>query len=290
MARPAEHSYQFVCRCGSVARGRLAIDLELGGKTAIVTGGSRGIGKAVARELAAEGVDVAIVARGREALEATAEELVESTGRRIVPITVDTGDDASVRAMVTEAAAALGRIDILVNSAAKAGGQAPAPSLAEIDDGAFFEDMNVKVMGYLRCAREVAPFMREQGWGRIINISGLAARQSGSTIGSMRNVAVSALTKNLAEQLGPDGINVTVVHPGLTRTEATEGVVASRAEVAGVSPQEIEQRMAQGNAVRQIIDAQDIANVVVFLASPKSVAVNGDAIAAGGGVGRAIHY
>jgi NAD(P)-dependent dehydrogenase (short-subunit alcohol dehydrogenase family) len=255
-----------------------------------VTGGSRGIGKAVARELAAEGVDVAIVARGREALEATAEELAESAGQRIVPITVDTGDDASVRAMVAEAAAALGRIDILVNSAAKAGGQAPVPALAEIDDGAFFEDMNVKVMGYLRCAREVAPYMREQGWGRIINISGLAARQAGSTIGSMRNVAVSALTKNLAEQLGPDGINVTVVHPGLTRTEATEGVVAARAEAAGVSPQEIEQRMAQGNTVRQIIDARDIANVVVFLASPKSVAVNGDAIAAGGGVGRAIHY
>ncbi len=230
------------------------------------------------------------MARGREALEATAEELAESTGQRIVPITADTGDDGSVRAMVAEAAGALGRIDILVNCAAKAGGQTPAPSLPEIDDGAFFEDMNVKVMGYLRCAREVAPHMREQGWGRIINISGLAARQAGSTIGSMRNVAVSALTKNLAEELGPDGINVTVVHPGLTRTEATEGVVARRAEAAGVSPQEIEQQMAQGNAVRRMIDARDIANLVVFLASPKSIAVNGDAIAAGGGVGRAIHY
>ncbi len=255
-----------------------------------MTGGSRGIGKAIARVLATEGVDVAIAARNREALEATAGELAEATGRPIVPIVVDTGEDASVQAMVAEARSTLGRIGILVNCAAKAGGQGPVPSLPEITDEHFFEDMNVKVMGYLRCAREVAPQMREQGWGRIINISGLAARQAGSTIGSMRNVAVSALTKNLAEELGPDGVNVTVVHPGLTRTERTPEVVAARAASAGLSEQEVEAQMASGNLVRRLIDAGDIANIVAFLASPKSVAVNGDAIAAGGGVGRAIHY
>ena len=133
--------------------------------------------------------------------------------------------------------------------------------------------MNVKVMGYLRCAREVAPYMREQGWGRIINISGLAARGSGSTIGSMRNVAVAAMTKNLADELGPDGINVTVVHPGATRTKRTPSDAADPV-----------------NSVRRLIDAREIAYVVTFLASPKSIAITGDAIAAGGGVGRAIHY
>ena len=80
-------------------------------------------------------------------------------------------------------------------------------------------DTGTKVLGYLRCARAVAPVLKERGWGRIINISGLAARQSGTAIGSMRNVAVAALTKNLADELGPHGINVTVVHPGLTWTE-----------------------------------------------------------------------
>ena len=132
--------------------------------------------------------------------------------------------------------------------------------------------------------------MQRQGWGRIINISGLTTRSSGSTISSMRNVAVAAMTKNLADELGPHGINVTVVHPGLTRTEKTPGVIAARADTSGVTPEEVERSMAEANSVRRIIDARDIAYVVAFLASPKAVAINGDAIAAGGGVGRAIHY
>ena len=266
------------------------MDLELDGKTAIVTGGSRGIGKAIARELAREGVGVAIVARGAEALEATAQEIANDTGERILPITADTGKDESVRAMVKEAVESLGRLDILVNCAARVGGSGQVPTLQDITDGMFWEDMNVKVMGYLRCAREAAPHMRNQGFGRIINISGLAARQAGSTIGSIRNVAVAAMTKNLADELGPYGINVTVVHPGATRTEKTPQLMADQAKQQGISVEEVERRMSQANSVHRIIDAQDIANIVTFLASPKSVAINGDAIAAGGGTVRAIHY
>lgn len=266
------------------------MDLELRDKTAIITGGSRGIGKAIARELAWEGVDVALVARTPEALEATAAELAKETGRRFISIPADTGSDGSVRAMVERAARELGHIDILVNCAAQPGGQAPPPRLPQISDEHFWADMNVKVMGYLRCAREVAPHMQRQGWGRIVNISGLAARQTGSTIGSMRNVAVVALTKNLADELGPHGINVTVVHPGLTRTEKTAEVVAANASRQGISSEEAERRMAEGNVIGKLIDAQEIAYIVAFLASPKSVAINGDVIAAGGGARRAIYY
>jgi NAD(P)-dependent dehydrogenase (short-subunit alcohol dehydrogenase family) len=265
------------------------MDLELAGKTAIVTGGSRGIGKAIARELAAEGVDVAVVARSAEALARSAAELAEATGRLVVPIVADTGSDESVKAMVEQAASALGHLDILVNCAAQPGGQAAPPKLAEITDDAFYSDVNVKVMGYLRCAREVAPHMIRQGWGRIISISGLAARSTGSTIGSMRNVAVVAMTKNLADELGPRGINVTVVHPALTRTEKTPGVIAALAERQGISVEDAEKRMVN-NLVGRWIDARDIAYVVTFLASPKAAAINGDVIAAGGGVKGVIHY
>ncbi len=266
------------------------MDLELQGKTAIVTGGSSGIGKAVAMELAKEGVDVAIAARRIEPLEATARELAEATGRRIVPISADTSDDDSVRAMVQAAVDELGRLDILVNCAAQPGGAAPPVPLADIVSDHFWPDMNVKVLGYLRCVREAAPHMTRQGWGRIINISGLAARQTGNTIGSMRNVAISAMTKNLADELGPHGVNVTVVHPGRTRTERTAPALAEQARQLGVTPEEAERRMAAGNSVRRIIDARDIAYVVAMLASPRCVAVNGDAIAAGGGAPGAIHY
>jgi len=265
------------------------MDLDLTGKTAIVTGGSRGIGKAIARELAGEGVDVAIVARTVGPLQEAAAELGEQTGRRIVPLLADTASDASVKTMVEQAAGALGRIDILVNCAAQPGGQAPPPKLAQITDDAFYSDVNVKVMGYLRCARECAPHMIRQGWGRIISISGLAARSTGSTIGSMRNVAVVALSKNLADELGPHGINVTVVHPSLTRTEKTADVIAARAERQNVSPAEAEQRMVN-NLLGRWIDARDIAYVVTFLASPRADAINGDVIAAGGGVPGPIYY
>lgn len=266
------------------------MDLDLNGKTAIVTGGSRGIGKAIARELALEGVDVAIVARDQAALDATARELQDETDRQVLAISSDTTSDDAVRAMVQQVVTAFGRVDILVNCAARPGGQGPVPKLAEVTGELLWDDVNTKVMGYIRCAREVAPHMIRQGWGRIINVSGLAARNAGTMIGSIRNVSVVAMTKNMADELGPHGINVTVVHPGTTRTEKTPGVVAARAQAQGVSTDEVEQRMAQGNTVRRVIDAREIAYVVAFLASPKSIAINGDVIAAGGGAPGAIYY
>jgi NAD(P)-dependent dehydrogenase (short-subunit alcohol dehydrogenase family) len=266
------------------------MDLQLEGKTALITGGSRGIGKAVARQLAAEGVDIAIAARTPEVLEEAAREIAAESGRKIVPIVVDTGDDASVKAMVEKAVAELGHIDILVNSAAQPGGQGPVPKLGEITNELFWADMNVKVLGYLRCCREVAPHMIQQGWGRIINISGLAARQAGNAIGSMRNVSVASLSKNIADELGPKGINVTCIHPGTTWTEKTPGVIAAQAESQGVTEAEIQKRMNEANSIKKQIHMDEVAHVITFLASPKSIAINGDSIAAGGGAPRAIHY
>ncbi|MBN9439875.1 SDR family oxidoreductase [Bosea sp. (in: a-proteobacteria)] len=266
------------------------MDLKLSGKRALVTGGSKGIGRAIARQLALEGVDVVIAARNRAELDAAAVELAQESGRKIVGLTVDTQLDASVKALVAGTVAALGGLDILVNAAARPASQAAPPKLAEITDALFWDDVNVKVMGYLRTAREAAPIMAANGWGRIINISGLNARMTGSAIGSIRNVAVAALTKNLADELGPKGINVTVVHPGVTRTEKTAGMFAARAADAGVDAAEMERRAAANVSIGRLVDAAEIADLVAFLASPRSVAVNGDAIAAGGGTRGAIHY
>lgn len=265
------------------------MDLGLTGKRAIVTGGSRGIGKAVARTLAAEGCDVVIAARTPEPLEAAAAEIAAATGRRVVPIVADTGDESSIRSMVAEAVDALGGVDILVNSAAMPSGQSVPPPLAGITGDAFWADMNVKVLGYLRCAQAVAPAMAAQGWGRIVNISGLGARSTGVLIGSMRNVAVAAMTKNLADELGPSGINVVVVHPGLTRTEATPGVVARIAASRGISEGEAEASLVR-NSIRRLVDADEVADVVAFVASPRASSITGDAIACGGGQPGVIHY
>jgi len=266
------------------------MDLELEGKAAIVTGGNRGIGKAIARQLAKEGVNVALVARDKTALAAAADEIARASKVKVLHMSTDTGDDAAVKTMVADVAAAFGRVDILVNCAAQPGGQAKPPTLGEITNEHFWADMNVKVMGYLRTAREVAPHMIRQKSGRIINVSGLAARNTGTIIGSMRNVAVAALTKNLADELSPHGIQAVCVHPGLTRTEKTPGVVAAQAKAHGVPEAEIEKRMAGRNLAKKLITAEDIANVIVFLASPKAIALNGDVIAAGGGSPGVIYY
>lgn len=265
------------------------MDLQLQDKTALVTGASKGIGKAIARVLAEEGCDVAIAARTTAELEATAAELGEATGRRIVPVTMDAGSDESVAAAVAQTVAQLGHIDILVNSAAAPMGQSAPPKLADITDDLFWGDVNVKVMGAVRTAREVAPGMINRGWGRIINISGLGARTAMSTIGSARNVSLAAVTKNLADELGPHGINVTVVHPGLTRTERTPHVVAARSKATGASEEDVLAAFAS-NSIRKLVDAEEVAWVVAFLASPRSIAITGDAVACGGGQPGAIHY
>jgi NAD(P)-dependent dehydrogenase (short-subunit alcohol dehydrogenase family) len=260
------------------------VDLELTGRRALVTGGSRGIGLAVGRALAAEGADVALVARGEEALRRAAEDVARESGRRAIAATADTGDDASVAAMVERVVAELGGVDILVNAAATAATGAP------FTDDDLEAQINVKVRGYLRCARAVAPLMVASGWGRIVNISGLAARQTGSIVGTVRNVAVAAMSKNLADELGPHGVNVTVVHPGMTRTERTPESMAAMAQARGTTVDDLERALEAGVSIGRLVTADEVAAVVAFLASPKSVALNGDAVVASGGARGPIHY
>ncbi len=263
------------------------MDLELKGKVALVTGGSKGIGRAIAFELAREGADVAICARGQETLEAAAKEIERETGRRVLPVVADVSKTAEVERMVAQVVQVLGRIDILVNNAGQPGGLATGP-LAKVTDSAMLEDLNTKLMGYLRCARAVAPVMQRQGWGRIVNIGGMSARQSGTYSTGVRNIAIVHLSKALSDELGPSGITVNVVHPAATRTEWLDKRLADQARQQGTTVEEIERRMAQQNATRRIVDAREIAYLVAFLASPRSVAVTGEVIGATGGSSRAV--
>jgi NAD(P)-dependent dehydrogenase (short-subunit alcohol dehydrogenase family) len=267
------------------------VDLQLAGKRAIVTGGSRGIGLAVASALVAEGTQVAMVARGKEALDAAARRLLhEYGGSHVIAVPADTTSEASVEAMVETVVDTLGGVDILVNAAAQPADPTAPRVLAGLRDDDLRREVETKVLGYLRCARAVAPGMQRNGWGRIVNISGLAARQCGSAFGSIRNIAVAALTKNLADELGPHGINVTVVHPGLTVTERIPAMVRGLASAAGISEDEARNRLATGVSIGRLVDAFEVADVVTFLCSPRSVSINGDAIATGGGTKGPIFY
>jgi len=270
------------------------MDLGLTGKHAIVTGGSRGIGKAIALELAREGVDVAIAARSLGELEATARELTAETGRRIVPLVADVTSREQVDAMIGRAAERLGGLHILVNSGSLPGGTATGP-IETVRDEELLEDFNVKYVGALRCARAVIPHLKSQGWGRIVNISGTNARNAGNLSGGARNVSLVHLTKTLAVQLGRFGITVNCVHPGMTRTERTPRLLAARAAELGVPAEDVEARdfapdSPRGNAICRMVDAAEIAYVTAFLASEKAWAISGELIVATGGAGRSVYY
>ncbi|MFC8525612.1 SDR family NAD(P)-dependent oxidoreductase, partial [Nocardia sp. NPDC057227] len=215
--------------------------------------------------------------------------LAAASGRRVLAVPTDTGEDEQVRALVERTVAELGGVDILVNSAATPWSAGAPADLAATSDELVRREVEIKVLGYLRTARAVAPHLVAQGWGRIINISGLGARQANSIAQTIRNVGVSALTKNLADELGPYGVNVTVVHPGRTRTERLTDRLTAQAAETGTGVAELEAGLAQ-NSIRRIVDASEVADVVTFLASPRSIALTGDAIAAGGGVPGPIYY
>lgn len=266
------------------------MDLQLLGKKAIVTGGSRGMGKAIARQLAREGCDVAIGARSEGPLCTAATEIAQQTGRKIVPLIVDTLDSESIMAFVKSAAAALGEIQILVNCAARVGGTIP-DAMDSITDEQIVRDFEEKFLGYYRCAREAAPYMKQAGWGRIINLSGGAGRTPGTAISTpARNIASVALTKSLANTLGPFGINVNAIYPGTTITEAVLERYEKHAQSLGKTLDAYLEELRRRSVIRHLVTAEDVAQVVAFLCSPLSVSINGEAISVSGGVNADMHY
>jgi NAD(P)-dependent dehydrogenase (short-subunit alcohol dehydrogenase family) len=234
-------------------------------------------------------VDVALVSRNQAELDEAAAG-IHAAGARVLAIAADTTDDASVRAMVARVVAEFGSVDILVNAAATVAGPGPKPGVEGLEDDDLRIEIETKVLGYLRTARAAVPHMKQSGWGRIINVAGLAARSTGSVYGTIRNVAVAAMTKNLADELGTSGINVTVVHPGMTVTERIPAMLKSQAAALGITEDQVLANMEKGSTIGRLVTAEEVANVITFLASPLSAAINGDAIAAGGGAPGPIFY
>jgi NAD(P)-dependent dehydrogenase (short-subunit alcohol dehydrogenase family) len=265
------------------------MDLGLAGRRAVVTGGSRGIGKAVARALGREGVVCAICARTAEPLEAAAEELA-AAGAEVHPFVADVRDAASVEAFVRGAADRMGGLEIVVNSAARVGGSGVAEDVHGVTDETVLADFEEKLLGTLRTTRAALPHLRRAGWGRIVNVGGLTARTAGSVTAGARNAALVHLTKTLANELGRDGITVNVIHPSTTITDTLEERLSRRAEKEGTTAHELRDRLARGNAIGRLVTAEEVAEVVVFLASAASGAITGESISVGGGAGSAVAY
>ena len=271
------------------------MELGLQGKHAIVTGGSRGIGKAIARELAREGVDVAIVARTKADLKATARELAAETNRRILPLAADVTSKEQVERVVAEAAQQLGGLHILVDGGSRPGGSTTATSPIEtVVDEDLIEDFNIKYVGALRCARAVIPFMKEAGWGRIINISGGNARNAGNLSGGARNAGLVHMTKTLSVQLGRHGIRSIASIPARPAPSARRAWlplappswrIPGRGGAAGLCAKLAARQCHLPHGGRS-----EVAFVAVFLASEKAWAVSGELLSASGGAGRSVYY
>ena len=272
------------------------MDFGLNGKRAFVAGGGRGIGKAIALELAREGADVVIASRSMDQLEQSAGEIAGETGRVVIPMALDVTKRGEVDRVMGEAAERLGGLHILVNSASLPGGSPNAVGpIDTVDDAALLNDFDVKYVGALRCSRAAIPLLKQQGWGRIVNISGGNGRTAGNLSGGARNVSMVHLTKTLSNQLGQFGITVNCIHPGTTRTERTAGMLAARAAQLGISADEVEAQdfapdSPRGNAICRMVDASEIGYLTCYLASDKAWAVTGEVIAAGGGTGTAVYY
>ena len=160
-----------------------------------------------------------------------------------------------------------------------------------ISDEQIVKDFEEKFLGYYRCAREAAPYMKQAGWGRIINLSGGAGRTPGTAISTpARNIASVSLTKSLANTLGPFGINVNAIYPGTTITEAVLERHRQQAERQGKTADAYLDELRQRSVIRHLVSAEDVAHVVTFLCSPLAVSITGEAISVAGGVNADMHY
>ena len=258
------------------------MEMGLGGKVALVTGASRGIGRACAEALAAEGMGVAICARDRGDLEAAADAVRQSGDGRVVAVPADMTKLVDISRFVETAAQELGRVDLLVNVA---GASAFGPFEA-LPDEAWLGAMELKYLGYVRCARAVVPHMRRVGGGRIINIIGNGGRHSMvyHMPGGASNAALLNFTKNLADALAGDSILVNAINPGLIETQRYWKLVDAVAALRGVSREEaVEGLMAEIPLARPGQPA-DVAAAVVFLASKHAGYITGTSLLIDGGM------
>jgi NAD(P)-dependent dehydrogenase (short-subunit alcohol dehydrogenase family) len=257
------------------------MDLGMQGKKALVTGGSEGIGKAVTRTLAREGVDVAICARRKEPLAAAAAEIAKETGRKIVPIPADMTKPADVERFVKEAHGALGRIDILVNNA----GSAPGGVIEHLSEEEWASALQLKFMGYVRCMKHVLPIMQKQRKGRVVNVIGNdGVKVSYWEIApGAANAAGQNLTQSLASQYGRDNISFVCVNPGPVRTERWTGLVHAMARDMKLSFEEADKLAPASIPLGRIAESEEVANLVTFLASDLAFFVNGTMIEIDGG-------
>ncbi len=261
--------------------------VDLDGRVALVTGGSKGIGRTTALAMARSGAKLALCARGQAGLDEAAAE-IRALGADVLAVRADVTRPEEIRRFVDAAAVRFGRIDILLNNAVSSGQN----TFAALSDEDWQHHLDVKLMGYVRCAREAMPHMKKAGGGRIVNVAGMTARivSEFRMTNGVVNAAVTNFTKHLAEQAGKDGITVNAIHPGYTWTPRLETALVRWAELEGRTLEDVTALRLKEIPIGRFIQPEDIASLVLFLCSDAASAITGQAIAVDGGSGRSIPY
>lgn len=257
------------------------MDLGLRGKVALVGASSRGLGRAVAEELAREGTDLVLCARGEDALRQTADAIREQTGVRVLARTVDLAEPRDIEALVAEAIREMGRVDVLVTNA----GGPPAGPFESHSADAWHAAVKLNLESAVNLIRAVLPGMKDRRWGRILNITSIAVKQPVDNLILSNSVraAVTGMARTLANEVAPYGVTVNNVLPGYTRTARLEQLAARNAETNDTSPAEERARWEEEIPMRRLGEPDEFAALVAFLASERASYITGTSIPVDGG-------
>ena len=257
------------------------MDFGLTGKVALVAAASKGLGRAVAHELAAEGARIVMCARGKDALETARSEIVRETRADVRAVAADVSTLEGIDAVARAAMDAFGRVDVLVNNA----GGPPAGPFEKHPWEEWDKAVNLTLRSAVELTRRVLPGMRERKWGRVINITSIAVKQpvDGLMLSNSVRAAVTGWARTLANEVAVDGVTVNSVLPGYTKTDRVTQLNAVRAASEGVDVAEIQRRIDAQIPMRRMGDSREFAAMVAFLASERASYVTAQSIPVDGG-------
>lgn len=257
------------------------MDLGLQDRVALVGAASKGLGRAVAAELAREGARVVICARGADALQDAATAITRETGAEVVPVVADLTATAGIERVLAAATERFGRVDILVTNT----GGPPSGPFEQHDWSTWQASVDLLLRSVVELTRGVLPGMRERGWGRILAITSIAVKQpvEGLILSNSLRAAVTGFARTLANEVAPSGITVNTLLPGYTRTDRVEQLNAATAERQGVPVQAVLERVERQIPMQRLGEPRELAALAAFLASERAAYITGQSIAVDGG-------